>query len=179
MYKVEFWCTVAQTKSHHEVHWSFEEIKGLTKKVSPQWNNLKLPSTLYQGLHKWLCTLLSFTISTSHITVALATEEEESNQEDDTIFRRNQLQEQERHRRRHSRNTTSSGQEPPSDQLGWSIFSIVIVPYIGVAALIFSGLSIKYRIQGRVLTTVWTLCHYNDEAYNIYTKRWALEKACE
>ena len=83
-----------------------------------------------------------------------ATEEEEHNQDDDTIFRHYQLQEQERHRQRHYRNTTSSVQEPPSDQLGWSIFSLVIVPYIGVAALIFSELSIKSRIQGRVLTTV-------------------------
>ena len=80
-----------------------------------------------------------------------ATEEEESNQEDDTIFRRYQRQEQERQRFR--RDITHAGREPPSDQLGWSIFSLLITPYIGVVALIFSGLSIKSRIQGRVLTT--------------------------
>ena len=83
-----------------------------------------------------------------------ATEEEDPNQEDDTIFRRYQRQEQERHRRRHYRSTARSDQEPPSDQLGWSIFSFLTIPSIGVAALIFSGLSIESRIQGRVLTTV-------------------------
>ena len=80
-----------------------------------------------------------------------ATEEEESNQEDDTILRRYQRQEQERRQLR--RAMIYAGQGPPSDQLGWSIFSLLITPYIGVVALIFSGLSIKSRIQGRVLTT--------------------------
>ena len=107
---------------------------------------------------------LSFTISTSHITVAQATKEEESNQEDDTIFRRYERQEQKR--QRFCRAMIHSGREPPSDQLGWSIFSLVITPYIGVAALIFSGLSIKSRIQGRDLTAVLTLCHYTDEEYD-------------
>ena len=91
-------------------------------------------------------------IVTSHITVAQADESsqatEESNQEDDTIFRRYQRQEQERQRFR--RDIAHSGQEPSSDQLGWSIFSLLTIPSIGIAALIFSGLSNKSRIQGRV-----------------------------
>lgn len=95
-------------------------------------------------------------------------DDQSSNDEEydsDAIWKRHQRQEEERERlkrnaryqreeRRDRRNQRTGRDEEgaPSDHLVWSIISLLGIPYVGIVALIFSGLSIKSRIQGEVKT---------------------------